>query len=68
MDVMRDCAPVVGWQLALCHDEKKSTQIVDGDVVVAYIDKYGRRCAFAFAVAGCGRLPVIAVGIAVVFR
>ena len=31
-----------------------------GDVVVAYIDKYGRH--------SCGRLPVIAVGVAVVFR
>eukprot|EP00956_Cyclotella_meneghiniana_P019223 scaffold32770_cov42-Cyclotella_meneghiniana.AAC.2 len=67
MDVMRYCAPVVGWQLAWCHDEKKSTQIVDGDVVVAYIDQYGRQ--YPVAVAGCGRLPVIiAVGVAVVFR
>ena len=45
---------------------RQSTKL-DGffaDVVVAYIDKYGRR----YAVAGCGRLAVIAVGVAVVFR
>eukprot|EP00956_Cyclotella_meneghiniana_P021437 scaffold39103_cov42-Cyclotella_meneghiniana.AAC.3 len=82
MDVMRDCAPVVGWQFALCHDEKINTNCrqrfiammrqstkLDGffaDVVAAYINKYGRR--YAVAVAGCGRLPVIAVGVEVVFH
>ena len=48
---------------------RQSTKL-DGffaDVVVAYIDKYGRQ--YPVAVAGCDRLPVIiAVGVAVVFR
>ena len=48
---------------------RQSTKL-DGffaDVVVAYIDKYGRQ--YPVAVAGCGRLPVIiAVGVAVMIN
>eukprot|EP00956_Cyclotella_meneghiniana_P014536 scaffold21794_cov47-Cyclotella_meneghiniana.AAC.6 len=38
MDVMRDCAPVVGWQFALSHDEKNqhklSTEVHCNDATI----------------------------------
>ena len=80
MDLMRDCAPVVSWQLAWCHDEKNqhklSTEVHCYDATINQVrwifcrrgGGLHRQIWPAIRLFGCGRLAVIAVGVAVVFR